>query len=212
MVRGGSVSGGSEQALCAADGAKAVAEGAMLEARPAEGVDSSAVLAHGLDSRVVLQRCKLRVPPVCLQPARAPGSEHNSLEVWGGARATAADCTCSGRVHVDGQGSALLHSGLAFPPGLVDPIFEQEGGLAREVPGAAGGAGGAGGLGGSRAAAPAPAVAPPGAGTQGAGSALVAAAEAAESARHSAGTGASGPAGEAAAVVDGLGYLALGGA
>jgi hypothetical protein len=203
-VRGGSVRG--EAALVAIGGARAVVEGAVLEARPAGEVPTSVVQAENPASTVVLRRCELLVPPVGTQFAGATASEHFSLVVAGGARATAAGCTCSGRAIVVGQGSALLHSGLAFPLGLEDPIFEQEGGLARELPGAADRAGG------PRAAAPAPAAAPPGAGSQGAGSALVAAAGAAESVQPSAGTGGSGPVGEAAAAAEGLGSLALGGA
>ncbi len=209
VVRGGSVSGGSKRALLAVQGAKAVAEGTVLEARPAGGGDSSAVQAQDPASMVALRRCVLRVPPVDPRPVGATGStcEHRSLLVLKNARATVADCTCSGRAMVHDQGSVLLHSGLAFPPGLVNPVGLWHGGVARELPAVAGGAGGEGG---PRAAAPAPSVASPGAGSHGAASAPVAAAEAAELVQPSAGTGGGGPVGEAAAVVDGLGSLALG--
>ncbi len=80
----------------------------------------------------MVRGCELRVPLVAVKPGAS------SLI----GRGTAADCTCSVRVTVLGEGS----SGLAFPLGLEDPAIAQDGGVARELPGAAGG-GGRGGRG-----------------------------------------------------------------
>ncbi len=129
--------GGSWAALLVVDGAKAVAEGAVLEARPLEGQPqpSCAVLVAHAGSSVALRRCELRTPqtsvPLHLQhPLRA----RRSLQLEEGAKATAAECTCGGRAVVAGRGSTLLHSGLAFPPGLVDAVVADDGGVARQLP------------------------------------------------------------------------------
>jgi hypothetical protein len=155
VVRGGSICGGSTTALLAIAGGRVVAEGAVLEARAVQGDEgpTSAARTEDFGSSVVLRRCELRLPPPAALPQLQPAGSvmHNILQVEGGARATAADCACSGQAVVLGRGSALLHMGLAFPPGLVDPIFTGDGGVARELPAAAGGPGG------SRAGAPAPA-------------------------------------------------------
>ncbi len=122
--------GGSWAALQACDGGKAVAEGALLEARPAEGqaAMSSAAASQDPGSIVVVRHCDLRA-----------ATKHASLIVQTGARATAADCACGGPVVVGGQGSSLLHRGLAFPPDLVCGVVAQDGGVARELPAAAAG-------------------------------------------------------------------------
>ncbi len=101
-VRGGSVHGGSTSALAAIDGGKAVAEGAVLEAWPAMGqvVPSSAAAACGPGSALVVRHCELRLP-------KGRAGTHVSLNIEGGARATAADCACSGFVLVQQQGSSL---------------------------------------------------------------------------------------------------------
>ncbi len=144
--------GGCTAALWASDGAKAVVEGAVLQARPAGGQETSAIaaVASGLGSTAVLRRCELCTPAPGAAPS--PAGVHESLVVEAGARGTAADCTCSGRILVVGQGSALLHSGLAFPPYLAEPIGLWQDGVARELPAAAGG---------SRAGATFPLAAPP---------------------------------------------------
>ncbi len=153
VVRGGSVRGGSLAAVRAVDAGKVVAEGALLEARPEEGQEAPAatVLAEGPGSAVVLRRCELLQPGGEYSRA-APSSKpqpalhHRCMQTGGGARATAADCACGGPITVLGQGSSLLHSGLAFPPGLARSIVTQGGGTARELPAAAGAvAGGAAG-------------------------------------------------------------------
>ncbi len=95
---------------------------------------ASAVLAMSA-GKVVLRRCELRVPPCSSSLMQC------SLIVKEGARATAADLTCSGMVMVLNQGSMLLHTGLAFPPGLELTIVAIDGGVARELPATAGAAG-----------------------------------------------------------------------
>ncbi len=115
-----------------------MAEGAVLEAQPAEGREGSrqhtSALATEPGTTLVLRRCGMR--------GVGSGSAGRSLMVQGGARATAADCTSTGRVTVKGQGSSFLHSGLAFPPGMEHTIIAVDGGVARELPGAAGAAAG----------------------------------------------------------------------
>jgi hypothetical protein len=154
-------------AVWATGGGKAVAEDAFLEARPAEGQgrSSSAALATEAGSTVVLRRCELRCPVAQggQQQQQPPAGAHRGLQVEGGGRATAADCTCSGPIVVLDQGSSLLHSGLAFPPGLARRIITGDGGVARELPAPAGSAAG------GRAGTGAPLPAPPEAGSQGKG-------------------------------------------
>ncbi len=154
VVRGGSVRG-CVVGLEASHGGKAVAEGAVLEARPLRGQQSN-VPAMAVDpgTTLVLRRCQLCMAASASPP---PGGEANhSLLVGEGARATVADSTCSGAVLVMGAGSSLLHSGLAYaldlddpvsglhsgPPlvaGLPPPIIALDGGVACELQGAAGG-------------------------------------------------------------------------
>jgi hypothetical protein len=112
VVHGGSVRGGKAAVLAALNGARAVADGVVLEARLAAGQESlcSAAMAAGQGSMVVLRRCELRAPLLPWLPGRLP---HISVQVEEGARATAADCACGGRVVVLGQGSSLLH--FAWP-------------------------------------------------------------------------------------------------
>ncbi len=113
-------------------------EGAVLESiSRVEDQDSCTAMASGVGSMLVLRRCELR--------ASTPGerSAGMSMLVSEGARATAADCACSGRVVVGGHGSSLLHSGLAFPPGLEHTIVAADGGVARGLPAAAGAVAGA---------------------------------------------------------------------
>ncbi len=144
VVRGGSVRGGKSAALGSREGGKAVAEGAVLEARPAEGQESSsAAVATGPGSAVVLRRCVLQ------EPRGSTGGEPSHHHAWdasvlvrAGGRGTAADCACAGPVVSTGQGSALLHSGLAFAPGMVETVAALDGGVARELPAAAPGAAG----------------------------------------------------------------------
>jgi hypothetical protein len=157
-VLGGSVHGGNVAAVVAICGGKVVAEGAVLEARPVEGqqMGCAAALAMERGAMIQLQRCELRTPsPQRPTSARQRPPAHSSLVVQAGAKAIATDCRCSGRVEVWDPGSTLLHSGLAFRPGLGDTIVAVDGGVARELPAAAGRAGG------SRAAAGEPAAAPP---------------------------------------------------
>jgi hypothetical protein len=141
VVRGGSVRGGSTAAVIVRQGAKVVAEGVTVEARPATGQARSSSAARALDSgsTVVLRRCELRVPPL---PVPAGCHQHVSVLVEEGARGTAADCACGGPVLVEGQGSSLLHSNLAFPPGMERTVVPRLGGMARELPAAAGAAAG----------------------------------------------------------------------
>jgi hypothetical protein len=156
------VRGGFRAALQACDGAKAVAEGAVLEARPAEGQEGrpSAAAASGPGSTVVLRRCEgagsssaamstdpwstlvlrhceLRAPQV----AADSGGAHSSMLSQEGGRGTAANCTCEGPAVSMGQGSSLLLVGLAFAPGLADTVVTLDGGVARELPAAGGAAG-----------------------------------------------------------------------
>jgi hypothetical protein len=81
-------------------GGKAVAEGAVLEARPAVGQADppGAARGAGRGSMLVVRCCEL-----CMQDV----SPSHNLEVMGGSKATAADCSCSGQVLVLGQGSSL---------------------------------------------------------------------------------------------------------
>ncbi len=139
VVRGGSVRGGSKAAVLASRGGKAVAEGAVLEAGPDVGQEwpSSAVRAVRPGSTVVLRHCELRVPPLPVPAGRLP---HVSVLVEEGARGTAADCACAGWLVVEGLGSSLLHSNLAFPPGMERTVVTRLGGMARELPAAAGAA------------------------------------------------------------------------
>jgi hypothetical protein len=194
-VRGGSVRGGFQKALGAMGGGKAVAEGAVLEARPVPGDKvSSAAVASGSGSAIVLRRCELRTPggwPL-LQPMLT--GHHATLMVLEGGRATAADCACGWFTYVCGQGSVLLHSGLAFPPGLGAAIVTQDGGEARELPAAAGGAGA------PRAGVPAMPLAPPEAGSGAAGAAVPVVAAGAVEAAAPATTVAAAGVGEAAAL------------
>jgi hypothetical protein len=131
-VRGGSVRGGWMSALLAMRGGKATAEGAVLESRG--GPSPCTAMATEQGSMLVLRRCEL------LASSPGGGMAGISLHVGGGARATAADCACSGRATLQGQGSVLLHAGLAFPPGMEYPIVADDGGVARELPVAASGA------------------------------------------------------------------------
>jgi hypothetical protein len=144
VVRGGSVRGGTFAALSAAMGGKAVAEGALLEARPDVGQldDMSTALALEPGSTLVLRRCELCVPPTVL-PLLGDGRSHShsGLYVGTGARGTAVDCACEGSVVVSGGGSSLLYTGLAFAPGLGSPVYAYKGGVARELPAAAGAVG-----------------------------------------------------------------------
>ncbi len=134
-VRNGSVRGGSTAAVRASAGGKAVVEGAVLQARGGGQADfTAAAIADGPGSVLGLRHCKLLLPPPTGTVV------HICLRVGGGARATAADCACNGRAMVMGEGSSLLHSGLAFPPGP-DPIFTAGGGVAHELAAAAGGGG-----------------------------------------------------------------------
>jgi hypothetical protein len=118
---------------------------------PAATAESS-----GPGSTLVVRSCELCAPAPVSEATPFPRrgrplqSAHASLLVRGGARATAADCACGGQAVVVNQGSVLLHSGLAFLPGLMGPILYDDGGVVRMLPAAAGGAGG------SRAGAPAP--------------------------------------------------------
>jgi hypothetical protein len=143
VVRGGSVRGGYRAALQACDGGKAVAEGAVLEARPAEGQEdtTSSAAAVGPGSTILLQRCELSTPASAPQRQLAAGLSHYSLQVEDRAKATAADCACAGLVLVVGLGSSLLHLGLAFAPGLAHTVVTPDGGVARELPAAGGAAG-----------------------------------------------------------------------
>jgi hypothetical protein len=165
-VQGGSVRGGTWAALFVLQGAKAVAEGAVLEAAPAVGQAAPAAAAWARDPRstLALRRCELLAPAPAASPLHPPtgGQRNNSLVLMGGARATVADCICGLRAYVMGEGSSLLHTGLAFPPGLEDPIQAFEGSVVRELPGPAGPAGRASG-------AAAPPAAPHEAGSHGAG-------------------------------------------
>jgi hypothetical protein len=146
------VRGGTQAAVAAIAGSKAVAEGAVLEARPAKGqaVLSSAAAATGPGSMLVLRGCELRGG--VLHPSRS--DIDYSLMVAGGARGTAADCTCSGAVVVSGPGSLLLHSGMAFVPSARFTFGTGDGGVARELPAAAGVAGGRAAVGAPPPAAP----------------------------------------------------------
>jgi hypothetical protein len=138
VVQGGSLRGGSGYALVAAVGGKAVAEGAVLESLSiVEDQDPCTAMATEQGSMLVLRRCELRVSSL------GECSSGINMHVGGGARATAADCACSGRIAVEGQGSSLLHTGLAFPPGMELPIIAANGGVARGLPAAAGAAAGA---------------------------------------------------------------------
>jgi hypothetical protein len=190
-MRGGSVHGGSEGAFGATGGGKAVAEGAVLEGRDGPGVRSmaAAAVASFPGTTLVLRRCELRIqgPPSMPRPSDQPAL---NLMVAHGARATAADCACGGPAVVMGQGSVLLHSGLAFPPGEEGTIAIADGGVARELPAAAGAAAA------PRAGAAAPPAAPLEAGSRGEGTG---------------GQAAGAEAGEAAGVGGALGSLALGG-
>ncbi len=118
-----------------------MAEGAVLESVSRVGIEDQeqpcTAMASGVGSMLVLRRCELRASSI---EERSGGF---SMRVSGGARATAADCACSGRIVVEGQGSSVLHTGLAFPPGLGDPIATSDGGVARGLPAAAGAAAGA---------------------------------------------------------------------
>jgi hypothetical protein len=164
-VQGGSVRGGTLAALFVLQGAKAVAEGAVLEAVPAVGQAAPAAAAWARDpgSTLALRRCELLAPAPAASPLHPPtGGRRISLHLQRGARATLADCICGLRVYVTGEGSSLLHAGLAFPPGLEDPIQSFEGSVVRELPGPAGPATRASG-------AAAPPAAPHEAGSHGAG-------------------------------------------
>ncbi len=117
VVRGGSVRGGSHAALVAAGGSKAVAEGAVLQARPVQGQagSPSAVLVRVRGTMAVLRRCEL-----------LSDAGHHSILVVSGARATAADCACGSGVAVMCQGRLLWVNGAhratrqaATPPSMM---------------------------------------------------------------------------------------------
>jgi hypothetical protein len=168
-------------AVWALSGARAMATGAVLQARPAEGQrePTTVAVSSGPGSALSLRRCELPVPAA---GSSAPGSSEGlSLQVDRGGRASATDCACGGRVAVSDWGSTLLHSGLAFPPGLDDPVINRDGGADRELPGAT------------------------------AGAAAVAAGGPLHGGSTEAEAAATGPAGSASAVAGGLGSLALGG-
>ncbi len=142
-VRGGSVRGGYTAALAVYGGARAVAEAAVLQARPAGAQETPAasVLSSDPGSTVVLRACELpalEAGPSLAQPhaslALINDGACSSLKLQEGGRATAVDCACGERILVLGQGSSVLLAGLAFPPGLEDPIKTCAGGVARELP------------------------------------------------------------------------------
>ncbi len=118
-VRGGSVRS-CGFALATSLGGRAVADGAVLEAWPEAGQVEGPIAALAIDqgSTLVVRRCELRTPASTAAPPHSPerGAEPSrSLHIQGGARATAADCTCSAPACVTGEGSTLLRGSTLLP-------------------------------------------------------------------------------------------------
>jgi hypothetical protein len=149
-VRGGcSIVGGSHHTVFVITGARAALDGSTVERVGPGSIgvgDTACVLAHGPGTSLAVRGCTLACngPPDSSGQV-ADGNAPYALIVSGGAKATVTATRAEiGRVGVSGEGSSLVHSGLACSGG----IKASSGGMARELPARAG-AGASGGQGSS---------------------------------------------------------------